>query len=55
MFITIQLHVSIYALVGRILVVLIDIRKICMKCTYVAGKFVNWKLFKIPVIKTLLA
>ena len=38
-----------------ILVVLIDVRKICMKCEYVAGKFVNGKLFKIPVIKTLLA
>ena len=26
-----------------------------MKCEYVADKFVNGKLFKIPVIKTLLA
>jgi hypothetical protein len=35
------------------LLVLIDVRKFCMKYKYVAGKFVNRKLFKIPIIKTL--
>ena len=34
---------------------IVDVRKICIKCKYVAGKSVNWKHFKIPVIKTLLA
>jgi len=33
------------------LVVLIDLRKICMKCKYVAGNFLNRKLFKILAIK----